>query len=359
MAARTVQKSAIPITNPNAVKPIEGVNGINGVAKDADGSADTSSPSAASGTASETSPTASSAVITHPSSTVAPISAPRPTAPKPPKNLWSSLDMGGVNIKNLPPTSGLFSFTFLSALYLNHNALTTIPPEIAKLRNLELLDLSGNNLVAIPPELGMLTSMKELYLFDNHLTTLPVELGTLHQLQTLGIEGNPLDANMKMMVQKEGTSALISFLRDSYSPTSQPPQRPWRMLISPAEREAMEADANSEIFSVLCYNILSQRCATERMYGYTPSWALTWDYRKELILTEILAQDSDIICLQEVENAQYEDFFLPHLSPKYEAVYWPRSRYKTMGESDKRGVDGCAIFFRSSKCVHCLYLKVA
>lgn len=349
MASRTVQKSAIPITNPNAVKPVEGVNGT---AKDTDTAAGTSSPSAASGTASEKSPTTTDANADHPSSTVAPSTeASRPTAPKPPKNTWSSLDMGGVNIKNLPPTSGLFSFSFLINLYLNHNALTTIPPEISKLRHLELLDLSGNNLVTIPSELGMLTSLKELYLFDNHLTTLPPELGTLHQLQTLGIEGNPLDANMKQMVQKEGTGALISWLRDSCPPPSPPPERPWRMLVSQAEREAIEADPGTEVFSVLCYNILSQRCATERMYGYTPSWALTWEYRKDLILSEILSHKSDFVCLQEVENARYEDYFLPNLSNEYEGVYWPRSRYKTMGEADKRAVDGCAIFFKSSKYV--------
>lgn len=347
MASRTVQKSAIPITNPNAVKPVEGVNGAS---KDVDATSVTGSPSVTS--ASEVSPTPANANANNSTSTVTPIvETPRLIAPKLPKNTWSSLDMGGVNIKNLPPTSGLFSFTFLSNLYLNHNALTTIPPEISKLRHLELLDLSGNNLVNIPSELGMLTSLKELYLFDNHLTNLPPELGTLHQLQTLGIEGNPLDANLKQIVQKDGTNALISYLRDSCPMPPPPPERPWKMLISPAEREAMEADPSTEVFSVLCYNVLSQRCATERMYGYTPSWALQWDYRKDLIIAEITAHDADFICLQEVENAQYEDFFLHNLSNKYEGVYWPRSRFKTMSELDKRYVDGCAIFFKSSKYV--------
>ena len=66
--------------------------------------------------------------------------------------------MGGISLKNIPRASGLWSFTFLQNLYLNHNSLQTIPPEISKLKHLELLDLSGNILQAVPPELGMVTT---------------------------------------------------------------------------------------------------------------------------------------------------------------------------------------------------------
>ncbi len=86
------------------------------------------------------------------------------------------------------------------------------------------------------------------------------------------------------------------------------------------------------------------------MYGYTPSWALAWDYRKELILTEIMNYDADILCLQEVDMAQYEDYFLTHLSAQeYEGVYSPKTKAHTMEESQRRLVDGCAIFYKSSK----------
>ena len=340
MASRTVTKSAIPITNPNKPPPPDP-----NTAKEAD-AADAGTSSTTNGT--EPSP---KALENHPSSTVGPIAeAPRPTAQRPPPNTWSSLDMGGVQIKNLPPTSGLFSFSFLINLYLNHNALTVIPPEISKLRQLELLDLSGNNLVTIPPEMGMLTQLKELYLFDNHLQVIPPELGTLHQLQTLGIEGNPIEPSIKSIVQKEGTPALISFLRDSCPAPPPPPERQWHSLITPAEREAMDADPSVESFSVLCYNILCEKYATERLYGYTPAWALAWEYRKELILSEIVNHNADFLCLQEVDNAQYEDYFVKKLDERdYEGVYWPKSRYKTMNDADRRLVDGCATFFKKSK----------
>lgn len=309
LASRTVAKSAIPITNPN--KPEEPVDDEN-----------------------------------HPSSTVAPIAeAPRPTAIAPPQNNWGSLDMGGVGLKNLPPSSGLFSFTFLLNLFLNHNALEVIPPQISALRHLELLDISGNNLQHLPPELGMLTQLKELYFFDNQVTTIPHELGTLHQLQTLGIEGNPMDPALKGMVQKDGTRALISYLRDSCPVFPPPPERQWKHL-----DPSSAAGVGGETFSVLCYNILCEKYATERLYGYTPSWALGWDYRKEIILAEILSHSADFLCLQEVDVAQYEDYFVKNLQTRdYEGVFWPKSRAKTMSDADRRMVDGCATFYNAAR----------
>lgn len=53
---------------------------------------------------------------------------------------------------------------------------------------------------------------------------------------------------------------------------------------------------------------------------------------------------------QEVDVAQYEDYFLPRLSAHgYEGVYWPKSRARTMSDTERRKVDGCATFYRSAK----------
>ena len=348
MASRTVQKSAIPIQNPNVVKPPE----TNGVTKEGDSAGDTpkSVASLASSASINGSPRAGSVAANHSSSVAAITDVVRPTGQyKPPENTWTSLDMGGVNIRNIPPNSGLFSFTFLINLYLNHNALTSIPPEITKLRHLELLDLSGNQLADLPVELGLLTSLKELYLFDNHLTTLPYQLGTLYQLQTLGVEGNPLDSTMKIMVQEQGTPALIAYLRDNCPPPAPQPPREWRHSVTESEMSSMRSDPDVEIFKVLCYNILSEKCATERMYGYTAVWALPWKYRREHIMNEIKSHSADFVCLQEVDSGQYEDFFLQELADQdYDGVFWPRSRYKTMSDSERRMVDGCATFYKRS-----------
>jgi CCR4-NOT transcription complex subunit 6 len=335
MALRTVAKQAIPITNPNKPPPSE----LNGVSKDG------SSPRL-------TENGSPKPVVDHPSSIVGPVAATQRQTAEARNNSWASLDMGGVQLKNLPPSSGLFSFTFLVNLYLNHNQLTNIPPEITRLKGLVVLDLSGNQLQHIPPDLGMLTQLKELLIFDNHIATLPPELGTLHQLQTLGIEGNPLDASLKAIIQKEGTPALISFLRDSCPMRPPPPPRNWLYLITDTERDSIKADPSVDVFRVMSFNILCEKAATERLYGYTPSWALAWEYRRGVILREICKYDADFICLQEVDSGQYEDFFVKNLDEQgYEGVYWPKSRYKIKNEADRRLVDGCAIFFRKDRCV--------
>ncbi len=266
------------------------------------------------------------------------------------KQTWSTIDMGGLALKNI--ANEVYRYSFLTSLFINHNSLTTISSDIVKLRHLTVLDASGNKLNAVPAELGMLTSLRELFLFDNNLVTLPPELGTLHQLEMLGIEGNPMQENLRTLFQREGTSAVIAYLRDSCPVPLPPPEREW-IMIDP-DLPDLDADEESKIpqetFNALSYNILCDRYATAQMYGYTPSWALTWDYRKEFILQEVMSYSADICCLQEIDQEQYEDYFLHHLSQQeYEGVFYPKSRARTMRDEEKRRVDGCAIFYKSNK----------
>ena len=51
-------------------------------------------------------------------------------------------------------------------------------------------------------------------------------------------------------------------------------------------------------FTVMSYNVLCDKYATRQMYGYCPSWALAWDYRKAALLKEIMDSSADIIALQ-------------------------------------------------------------
>ena len=209
-------------------------------------------------------------------------------------NTWTTIDMGGMNLKNVSPE--LFRYTFLTTLYIPHNSLVTLPASICRLVSLTLLDASSNKLTSLPAELGLLTALRDLFLFDNHLSSLPAELGTLHQLETLGIEGNPLPENMRSLLEKDGTPALIAYLRDSCPVPLPPPERDW-VTIEPDTFPSPNSPPN-ETFSLLCYNILCEKYATGHMYGYTPSWALAWDYRKELILQEVMTYSADILCLQ-------------------------------------------------------------
>lgn len=233
----------------------------------------------------------------HPSSTLGPSTPPHRFALETTvsSSAWDGLDLGGMQLKAL--SSAVFTFEHITSLYINYNALTVLPPSISSLRRLTILDVSGNHLTTVPPELGMITSLKEIYLFDNQLSSLPPELGTLHQLSFLGVAGNPLPENIRLMLEKEGTTALITYFRDSCPVPLPPPDREW-ITVEAESDLALSATTDPETFTLLCYNILCARYATSQTYGYTPSWALAWDYRKELILQEVMGCGADFICLQ-------------------------------------------------------------
>lgn len=125
---------------------------------------------------------------------------------------WNAIDFGGQGLRAI--STSLFGYDFLEKVYLNHNKLKALPPAIGQLRKLTHLDLSGNELTELPEEIGMLTNLKKLYLFDNNIRTLPYEMGYLYRLQTLGIEGNPLNEVLKSQIMKDGTKALIKYLRE-------------------------------------------------------------------------------------------------------------------------------------------------
>ncbi|KAG0190345.1 Glucose-repressible alcohol dehydrogenase transcriptional effector [Apophysomyces sp. BC1034] len=246
---------------------------------------------------------------------------------------WTALDIGGMGLKNV--SSSLFSYTFLTVLYMSHNELTSLTPAIVNLVNLKILDASGNKLDSLPPELGMLINLRELLLFDNNLTDLPNELGTLYQLEILGLEGNPMDDEIKNLLVKEGSQAVILSLRDQ-APVGVPPSpREW------VDIENCTTEMSSDKFSYV----------TSQAYPCTPSWALNWEYRKELLISEILGWNTDIICLQEVEMCQYDELLQDHFKQvgDYESVYYPKTRAKTMAENERRAVDGCATFYKTSR----------
>ncbi|XP_073898032.1 CCR4-NOT transcription complex subunit 6-like isoform X3 [Castor canadensis] len=259
------------------------------------------------------------------------------------KSHWAELEISG-KVRSL--STSLWSLTHLTALHLNDNNLTRIPPDIAKLHNLVYLDLSSNKLRSLPAELGNMVSLRELLLNHNQLRVLPYELGRLFQLQTLGLTGNPLSQDIANLYQDpDGTRKLLNFMLDNLAvhPEQLPP-RPWIAL---KERDQILPSAS---FTVMCYNVLCDKYATRQLYGYCPSWALNWEYRKKGIMEEIVNWDADIISLQEVETEQYFTLFLPALKERgYDGFFSPKSRAKIMSEQERKHVDGCAIFFKTEK----------
>ncbi|GAB1609975.1 CCR4-NOT transcription complex subunit 6-like isoform X2, partial [Argonauta hians] len=257
------------------------------------------------------------------------------------KSEWYELEISGP-VRNLCPK--LWSLRHLTTLYLNDNHLLRIPPDISKLTNLTYLDLSSNKLRSLPSELGDLSLMRQLLLNNNFLRNLPFELGKLFQLQTLGLQGNPLSADiLNRYNEPNGTQKLLSYMLDHLAlNVTQPPQRQW----IPVQQSTRPTGA----FTVMCYNVLCDKYCTRQLYGYCPTWALNWEYRKKGIMDEIKLYRADIISLQEVETDQFYNFFLPELKREgYNGIFSPKSRARTMSEQERKHVDGCAIFFKEVK----------
>lgn len=267
--------------------------------------------------------------------------------PKPaPRQGWHALDFGGQGLRAL--STSLFNYTFLEKLYLNHNKLKVVPPAIGQLQKLDHLDLSGNELTDLPEEIGMLSNLKKLYLFDNNIHTLPYEMGYLYRLDTLGIEGNPLDDVLKAQVMKEGTKTLIRYLKEEMPVHLPPADRDWIIL----DETTSSSNTPTEKITVLTYNTLCNTSATQSHYGYAPSRVLSWEFRRELILNELRSRDSDIVCLQEVDQRNYNGYFREQLAYSgYKGVYWPRGRAMGMQEEEAKNVDGCATFFKEKKFI--------
>ncbi|KAK0727469.1 Endonuclease/exonuclease/phosphatase [Lasiosphaeria miniovina] len=256
---------------------------------------------------------------------------------------WHQMDLSGQGLRILSPP--LFSYTFLKELYIASNRLTYLPAEIGKLRNLQHLEASNNLLSELPPEIGMCTNLKTLLLFENQIHELPFELGSLYRLETLGINGNPLNPALKEEIVERGTKSLINTLLEQ-APVPLPP--------APRKPIVVQEDVsqNLERVKLLTWNILCDKYATTTLYGYTPTGALSWEYRKDRIIQEIRERDADILCLQEIATDVFRDFFSPELAQDdYKGIQWPRPKAKTMSEKDAQAVDGCAVFYKASKWI--------
>jgi CCR4-NOT transcription complex subunit 6 len=118
----------------------------------------------------------------------------------------------------------------------------------------------------------------------------------------------------------------------------------------PAKRNLVTAKGAAGIgprFRVASYNVLAEIYATQQQYPYCDFWALSWDYRFQNILREILDAVPEVLCLQEIQADYYENHVYGALSDAgYEGVYKQKTR-QSMGLAGK--VDGCAIFWRRTK----------
>ncbi|KAL2355980.1 glucose-repressible alcohol dehydrogenase-like protein transcriptional effector [Cryomyces antarcticus] len=261
------------------------------------------------------------------------------------QQIWMALDFGGQGLKSISPA--LFDYSFLDKLYLNFNKLSYLSPSVGRLRSLTHLDLSQNELRELPAEIGMLVNLRTLLLFDNQLETLPYEMGALYQLEVLGVDGNPLHDEFKNIIVEHGTGELIRYLREQAQDPDPPSDRDWIVL-----DDTPSSNSPQDKITALSYNTLCDKYATQAQYGYTPSRALAWEHRREVLLDEIRARDADFVCLQEIDQHSYNEYFRGALAHNdYKGVYFQKIRARTMQQKDADFVDGCVTFYKNSKYI--------
>nr|KAF6502415.1 Ras suppressor protein 1 [Molossus molossus] len=105
------------------------------------------------------------------------------------------VDMSDRGISNMLDVNGLFSLSHITQLVLSHNKLTTVPPNIAELKNLEVLNFFNNQIEELPTQISSLQKLKHLNLGMNRLNTLPRGFGSLPALEVLDLTYNNLNEN--------------------------------------------------------------------------------------------------------------------------------------------------------------------
>jgi Leucine-rich repeat (LRR) protein len=103
----------------------------------------------------------------------------------------TSLDLSYNSLKTLPSQMG--RMTNLQVLKLDHNQLDGSLIAEIRLMPLTTLDVSYNNMTGMPAEIGQLNKLVTLNYSYNKITGLPNELANLkNNLKTFNLTGNPL-----------------------------------------------------------------------------------------------------------------------------------------------------------------------
>lgn len=147
---------------------------------------------------------------------------------------------------------------------------------------------------------------------------------------------------------KDGRDALtggMSITTGTVIPT--PKEARTRRMIS--NGGTFNAEWLSKQFKVMNWNVLADLYATESVYPYCEKWALSWTWRKHLIMKELKSMAADIITLQEVQKDAYDDWFRPQLvEAGFEGVFQQKKR-EPIFHRGKYTAEGCATFYKTTR----------
>ncbi|MDD2907237.1 MAG: leucine-rich repeat domain-containing protein [Candidatus Gracilibacteria bacterium] len=101
--------------------------------------------------------------------------------------------LDATKLVNVPAEIG--NMTSLISLDFRWNSsLSTLPPEIGNLVNLEYLYFGNTSIPSLPSEIGNLSNLKSLRLYNTKVTVLPSTIGNLQNLNTLDSQGSKLSS---------------------------------------------------------------------------------------------------------------------------------------------------------------------
>ncbi len=100
------------------------------------------------------------------------------------------LSLKNEKLTSLPPQ--IMGMKNLQILNLSENKISEIPEEISMLSKLEVLILSQNQIRKLPESIKEMLYLKEVYLAKNKLNQVPAWFGGLGKLRHLDLSYNPL-----------------------------------------------------------------------------------------------------------------------------------------------------------------------
>jgi CCR4-NOT transcription complex subunit 6 len=108
---------------------------------------------------------------------------------------------------------------------------------------------------------------------------------------------------------------------------------------------------NTPKFSLMTHNILADCYTSFNMFPFIPKTHLIYSFRKQSLLREFKTYDSDILCLQELENTAYDDFYLEEMEKEgYLSEYCVRTSMRPWKDPTTNSKwEGVGIFFKKSK----------
>jgi Leucine-rich repeat (LRR) protein len=124
------------------------------------------------------------------------------------KNL-EVLIISGSTIKSLPKE--IENCKKLKSIIANSSKLEELPSSLGNLKNLRTLKVGNCNLKSIPKEIGNIKSLWELSIGHNKLTTLPNELAKLENLTWLDISNNQIKEFPSCIIQMENLKRFWMF----------------------------------------------------------------------------------------------------------------------------------------------------